>query len=300
MYVKYTFLLLTISVLLLACGSSATPPPPETTEMDTEKYARVPTSWVTERVAKAKEQLEKTEAGQIIWRAMEAHGGLANWYSNGPLSFQFDYEPRGEGESRNTVEQVDTWRNLTRHQATNDSSAQYGWGAEGPWITKKDTATFKYNTRFWSLTPIYFLGQPFIFDGEGVQLEKLPVKELDGKTYDAVKVSFAAGTGDAPDDYYIAYFDQQTGQQEVIRYIVSYPGYFEKGKHLPEKIMTLHDKTTVGGITFPTAYKTYWLTEDEQRGEYITDIAVTKIKFMPDLERAHFKQPANAVALTEL
>ena len=292
--------LLLLLASLIACNSSSDRGIETTPPLPTDSLARVPDSWIAERVVQTRRQLEATEAGQLVWRAMEAHGGLERFYQNGPLHFTFHYSPLDGGTARHTLQDVDTWRNLARHTDTKKGSAQYGWDGNRAWVTAPDTAYFEYNLRFWALTPYYFLGQPFVFAGEGVQLEKLADKSLNGKQYHAVKISFAPGTGDAPDDYYIAYFDRETGRQEVIRYIVSYPGYFESGKHLPEKIMTLHDFKTVDGIVFPTAYNTHWLGPDELPGEMITNIGVRSISFEPELTREHFEVPSGAVALEGL
>ena len=288
--------LFVLTALLFAC----TPAPDTTATTQAHTTARVPDSWIEERVAETRSALERTEAGRLVWQATEAHGGLARWYQNGPLEFQFDYVPRGDGEERHTVQQINQWNNTARHQAVGQPGSEFGWDGERAWVTTKDTATWNYNTRFWSTTPYFFLGQPFVLTGGGAQLEKLADKTLDGQTYDAVKISFAPGTGDAPDDYYIAYFDKDTHRQKVIRYIVSYPGYFAKGEHLPEKLMTLHDYTSVDGITLPTRYETHWLTEDEGAGEHITDLRVSKIRFRPELDAAHFDVPTNATVLEGL
>ena len=293
-------------IFIVLCGLlffSACSTESSSTSADTDSAratARVPDSWIHERVAATRATLSASEAGRLVWQAMEAHGGLERWFSNGPIEFAFDYVPRGEGVRRHTVQQVNQWNNTARHQEVGAPQAEYGWDGEHAWMTTADTARWAYNTRFWATTPYFFLGQPFVLAGGGARLEKLPPKTLNGRTYDAVKVTFAPGTGDAPDDYYIAYFDQETHRQTVIRYIVSYPGYFEKGKHLPEKLMTLHDYTTVDGIVLPTAYKTHWLAANEQPGEHITDIRVGQIRFRPELEKTHFELPANSTVMQGL
>ena len=288
------FSLLCSCCLLFACTT-------ESTDTTTEKTtARAPDSWIQERVAATRAELDRTPAGRLVWQAMEAHGGLDRWYANGPLEFRFDYVPRGEGAQRRTMQQVDQWSNRARHQAIGNPTAEFGWDGKRAWVTAEDTAAFAYNTRFWSTTPYFFLAQPFVLTGEGTQLEALGTKLLADKAYEAVKVTFAPGTGDAPDDYYIAYFDPITHRQEVIRYIVSYPGYFKKGEHLPEKLMTMHDFTTVDGIVLPTTYRTHWLAENEQAGEYITDIAVSELKFRPTLADSWFEVPDGSVILPEL
>ncbi len=266
----------------------------------TTDTAKVPQSWVKERVSKAKKQLNSTEAGRLVWQAMEAHGGLEKWYNNGPISFQFDYQPRGKGARRNTTQIVDTWSNKAVHQDAIDASKSFGWDGHDAWVTMKDTANFDYNLRFWALTPIYFLAQPFNFDGAGVQLEKLADQSLDSVMYDAVKISFEKGTGDAPDDYYINYYDKKTHQLKALRYIVSYPKYFKNGDHSPEKIMTLHDFKTVDGITLPTTYKTYMLTDNQDKGEYVTDIDVSNIAFKPNTKKKAFERPKGTYVIDGL
>ena len=253
--------------------------------------AKAPDTWVKERVTKAQQRLEATPAGKIIWQAMEAHGGLTNYYKQGPLSFHFDYKPLDGSTRRNTTQTINTWNNTARHQHIEDPSQEFGWTGEKAWKKVKDSTAFPFDMRFWALTPHYFLSQPFILDGEGVNLEKLEDKSFKNEMYDAIKVTFAAGTGDAPDDYYVLYFGKQNHKLAVIRYIVSYPKYFPEGGHLPEKLMELQGTTVVNGIEFSTGYHTHWLTEDEQPGEHITTITVSDITFKPEIEKTYFKIP---------
>lgn len=127
------------------------------------------------------------------------------------------------------------------------------------WKQVRDSTAFPFDMKFWALTPYYFRGQPFVLDGEGIQLEKLTDAAHKGTPYDATKVSFAAGTGKAPDEYYVLYFGKNDHKLAVIRYIVSYPAYFEAGKHAPEKFMELPGTTVVDGIKLATSYHTHWL-----------------------------------------
>lgn len=261
---------------------------------------KAPISWVENRVAKAKEKLETSDAGKIVWEAMEAHGGLSKWFANGPISFHFDYQPLDGGEPRNTYQTIDTWRSRARHFSAVDSTQQFGWDGGMAWVKAKNSNVFNYNTRFWSLTPYFFVGQPFVLQGKGTNLELLDQVEFKNSLYNVVKVTFDSGTGDAPDDYYVLYFNTRSRKLEVIRYIVSYPGYFEKGKHLPEKFMELQGEQIVEGITFPKNYKTYWLNEENAPGEHITDIQLSEIKFLPQLESSYFDVPKDAKVLKGL
>lgn len=260
----------------------------------------IPESWIKNRVGKAKQRLEATAAGKVVWQAMEAHGGLSKWYANGPLTFRFNYQPLDGGTPRDTYQAIDTWNSKARHFQVGDSTSQYGWDGKKAWVAVQDSTVFPYNTRFWSLTPYFFTAQPFVLDGKGVNLELLPPKKHLGKTQDVVKVTFDAGTGDAPDDYYILYFDSISHTLSVIRYIVSYPGYFKKGEHLPEKLMQLKGEQVVAGIRFPESYATHWLVKDESPGEHITSITLSNIAFEPGLEEAFFQIPVGARPLEGL
>lgn len=289
--------ILTLLFILSCKEQPATTQPETSVSAYNEKLARVPNAWIKDRVANAKQRLSQSEAGKIVWQAMEAHGGLQRHFENGPLSFHFDYVPLDGSTRRNTYQTIDTWSNRARHQNVNNPSQEFGWTGEKAWNKVKDSTAFPFDMRFWALTPYYFLGQPFILDGEGVQLEKLEDKTHKNVTYNAIKVTFAEGTGDAPDDYYVLYFGKENHKLGVIRYIVSYPKYFPKGKHLPEKLMELQGTTIVDGIEFSTGYHTHWLTEDEQAGEHITTITVSDIKYVGMTEKNYFDMPEGALVI---
>jgi len=291
---KNTILAIALCGLLTATGcknESKTATAETPTEAVNDNLALKPDSWITDRVSKAEERLNTSEAGKIVWQAMQAHGGLDTWYKNGPLSFHFDYVPLDGSTRRNTFQTVDTWSNKARHQNVDDRSQEFGWTGEKAWSKVKDSTTFAFDMRFWALTPYYFLGQPFILDGEGVKLEKLTDKTHKDIAYDAIKVTFAEGTGDAPDDYYVLYFGKDNHKLAVIRYIVSYPQYFPEGGHLPEKLMEIQGTTVVNGIELATGYHTHWLTENEQAGDHITTITVDNISFAPETENSYFEMP---------
>ena len=293
-YFKFSILFL----FILSCKETKKPTQDslvnEVTETD---IISIPKSWVDGRVNKAKEKLGTSEAGEIVWNAMEAHGGLDRWYANGPLSFRFNYQPLDGKTARDSYQTVDTWSNRAVHTSATDSTAHFGWTGEQAWVKAKDNTSFEYDTKFWALTPLYFYGQPFVLNGEGVNLELLPEVTYKEQKQDVVKVTFDAGTGDAPDDYYILYFSKESHKLVAIRYIVSYPEYFKDGGHAPEKFMEVMGENTVNGILFPTSYKTYWLTKDKKPGEYITQIDVSNVSFENDLPKDFFDVPKDAKTL---
>lgn len=293
---KLSILIFTATALIL---SSCTPPSSsiETTSTTSDSLISVPSSWIDTRVSQARERLNASEAGQAVWQAIEAHGGLTRWFSNGPLAFQFNYQPLDGGTPRNTYEVADYWSARTRHEMM-DTLVEYGWNQQHAWVHPADF-DMPYNARFWSLTPYYFVGIPFVLADEGTQFELLGEQTHENRAYDAIKVTFGENVGDAPDDYYVIYVDQETKRVGVTRYIVSYPGYFPDRGHLPEKFMDWRDYQTVNGITLATGFDTYWWKE-EQPAEHITEIEITRAEFKTDIASSHFETPEDARILTDL
>ena len=286
-----------ISGFLLSCKETSQSKHEATeTELGNEANpGSIPISWVNNRVEKAKKRLDGSEAGKVVWDAMEAMGGLNKWYSNGYLSFRFNYQPLDGSVPRDTYQTIDTWSNKARHISAADSTAIFGWDGENAWVKAKDSTAFNYNLRFWALTPLYLAVQPLVLDGEGVNLELLPGINYNDAPQDVVKVTFASGTGDAPDDYYILYLDAKTHLLTALRYIVSYPGYFPNGGNNPEKIMHLVSRKTINGISLPLKFDTYWSTEDGQpKGEPITTIELSNIEFQKQVAEDFFKRPEGA------
>ncbi|MDO6490683.1 MULTISPECIES: DUF6503 family protein [unclassified Cellulophaga] len=270
-----------------------------TVEQTKELGYQIPNSWIEKRVTAANKRLNATEAGKVLWSAIEAHGGLKKWYSNGYLSFRFNYQPLNGKGIRDSYQTIDTWNNKARHNSITDKNDIFGWDGKESWIKAKDSTSFKYDTKFWALTPIYFSGQPFVFDGKGVNLELLPQVTFKGKTENVVKVTYDGGVGSAPDDYYIMYINAETNLLDAFKYIVSYPEYFPNGGHAPEKITVTQGTTTVNGIVFAKGFKTYWSDEEKENGlgEYITNIDVSDISFSDEVEENYFSKPEGAKIL---
>lgn len=104
----------------------------QATLVDEQKYYALPDEeMIANRISKAKERLEQSDAGQILWKSIEYHGGLKNWWSNGLLYFRFNYQPKPETCTlRDTYEMADYWSSKTRHQRVQHTTQEYGWDGE--------------------------------------------------------------------------------------------------------------------------------------------------------------------------
>ena len=288
---KYTYLITLFIIIIASC----TPTTSETSERNDrggETIGFVESAWIIDRVTKAKERLSQSSAGQKLLETIEAHGGLEKWFGNGPLSFHFDYQPLDGGKRRNSFQVIDQWSVRAVHQVADNPDFTYGWDGANAWIYP-DTAEVGVNPRFWSTTPFYFIGLPFVLADEGVILEELGSKVYKGIAYDLLKASYEPGVGDAPEDFYVIYIHPETKLMGGLRYIVSYPGFFPDGGHLPEKFMEITGLQTAKGITVPTGYNTYWFKEG-QPAEHITKIDIPRFTFVPETDQDYFTAPEGA------
>lgn len=288
--------------LCLACGSSEAPAPEAEAPVQVsepaptrEGAAPVPESWVAPRLEAAETRLRESEAGQKIWQAIEAHGGLERWLSAGTIEFEFDYAPiENPGGRKHTFQRVDLWSARAHHQVI-DGDAEFGFDGETSWM-KPNAEAFSPSSRFWSLTPYYFVGIPFVLADPGVVLTPLEDAELNGVSYELVKATYEAGTGDSPGDYYIVYLDKDTHRVAALRYVVSFPGMFAPGEHSPEKIMMYSEDVEVSGLHFASEYHTYrWNAEEAVPGERVTNIAMSRLALGESYPDSIFAAPEGAV-----
>lgn len=253
---------------------------------------------VDARIAEATARLDTSAPGRTVLAAIDAHGGLERWYANGPLRFRYVYtrlDSLGQPtdapplDSRQTV---DTWSARAVHAVSADTTTRFGWTGAEAWAVPSADA-LPTDARFWSLTPYYFVGMPFVLADPGVRLEAADTLTVEGRTYEQVRVTFEEGTGDAPDDYYYLLVDPETHRVGGVRYVVSYGPFNPDGGHTPETIMLYDGAQTVGGITLQDGFRSFaWAGSGpgmpKARG------TVTDVAFLPETSDDAFAPPPDA------
>jgi hypothetical protein len=241
----------------------------------------IPDAWVQRRVRDAQARLTASEAGSLLWSAIEAHGGLSRWLRAGTIAFEFDYRPLRQPERRmHTENRVDLWRSRAwQRELGDDGDAVFGFDGQTAWMVPGPEA-FPSPARFWATTPYYFVGVPWVLADPGTRFEQLDDAELDGERHHVVKVTYEAGTGDTPEDYYVVYVHPETRRVGGIRYIVSYPAFFPEGGRSPEKLMRYLDWREVDGLRVAHRYETHSFDEATgERGERVTEVDARGIRF---------------------
>ena len=117
--------------------------------------------------------------------------------------------------------------------------------------------------RFHLLTWPYFFAAAHKLTDPGTHLDA--PEEVAERTADAmqpaVKLSFDPGTGDAPDDWYYVFQDEQH-RLGALAYVVTY-GKGAAAQNQPPSICLYEDFETQDGVTYPTAWST-WLWQPDQ------------------------------------
>lgn len=214
---KQSFLLLTVLLLVSACNTVQVP----------------------------QQQVKTNPLPTVLKKALTAHGGLAKWQGMNTLEYSAE---RKEKPERHIID-LQSRKVLLKHD-----DYQLGFDGKEVWVSPNLAAFGKGSPRFYHNLYFYFYTIPFVLADPGVHYEVLPQKELKGQLYNALKVTYGAGVGDAPDDYYIAHFNTETNLMEWLLYTVT---YYSGEKN--EKFKALHyEWQQVNGLTLPsklTGYK---------------------------------------------
>ncbi len=148
-------------------------------------------------------------------------------------------------------------------------------------------------------TPFYFFGMPFVFADPGAKQESLGKKSFRGQEYDAVRITFAKGTGDTPDDYYVAYINPATARLKLVYYIVTYPAMRKDRpvSQLEPHAIVFEDWQIADGLLVPKTAPFYKWTGSDIEGGPLGRLEFSNVHFsaqVPDASK--FEKPADAVA----
>jgi hypothetical protein len=252
-----------------------------------------PTNRATDSIAR----LKASPAGRIVLRSTQRHGGLAAWFKGKALRFHYDYAPT-QGPRRTSLQTVDLLSSRAYHDMTSPVKGQLAWDGTQAWSTFDPKAAAP---RFWALTPYYFVGMPFVFGDPGINLA---IVQADPKLAglppaDVVKITFGKGVGDAPDDYYYAYFARDDGRLLAVRYVVSYAPFMKPGmQHTPEKILVFEDLKPAGPLTLARTHRFFMFPG--KRGAAASTGTVSQVQYGAPFDEKRLVKPAGAQVDTSL
>ncbi|WP_370088120.1 DUF6503 family protein [Ekhidna sp.] len=189
---------------------------------------------------------------ESLTKVLDAHGGYELWSKMKSLSYT-------KGDEY-------TITNLQNRKIRLETPEQtIGFDGKEVWVTP-DTVDAS-RARFYHNLYFYFYAMPFVVGDPGAFHEDVEPRELKGKTYNGIKISYGENIGDAPDDSYILWLDPATNKMEWLMYTVTYRSGEPNDTY---KLIKYDQWTVVNGLTLPTAIQWYQFENDvvgEMRNE---------------------------------
>lgn len=263
------------AALLLTAVACA--PAPETTEPEAE---------TADAPAPAPEE-PKTWADEFADPIEATHGADA-WRGHEAVSMQgeviFGGSPAFSGKILFTTD-------TGRVRMETEDGALAIWDGKTAWVSPADHEM--QGARFHLLTWPYFLAVPFKLQDPGTELVDLGQYTLGETDYDAAKLTFDAGVGDTPEDWYIVYRDPATNVLHAMAYIVTFGKDTEAAEEEPHAIVYT-DYREVQGVQVPHMWEFYnWSEEEGVFGDPIGTATLSEVTFLTPAEDA-FTVPEDA------
>lgn len=183
----------------------------------------------------------------------------------------------------------DYHRNLVRIK-TDDATLIFD--GEKAWVSPA-SATVPM-ARFHLLTWPYFLAAPFKLNDPGSHLVPAGSLRMDGEWHDAATLTFSAGTGDSPDDWYLVYADPDTGRLAGMAYIVTYGGKSRQDAEEEPHFIVYEDYVDVDGVLLSTHWNFRLWSEDKGPfGDSIGAVTLSNVRFV-ETDWRDFQKPEDA------
>ncbi len=151
------------------------------------------------------------------------------------------------------------------------------------------------SARFNALTWPYFFSLPFKLDDPGTKLEAIENQTVGDVVYRRAKLTFAAGTGDAPDDWYILYFDAED-RLAGAAYIVTFGGKSAEEAVANAHAIQYHDYEQKDGVLFSRKWTFHNWNEESGWTDQIGEAEVSNIEVLAELPADQFAIPEGAIA----
>lgn len=211
-----------------------------------------------------------------LTKVLDAHGGYEQWAKMKSLSYSKGNEF--------------TITNLQNRKILVESPDQtIGFDGTDVWVTP-DTVDAS-RARFYHNLFFYFYAMPFVIGDPGAFYEDVEPRELKGKTYSGIKISYGENIGDAPDDNYILWYNPETNEMQWLMYTVTY----RSGEPTDSYNLIKYDVwEEVNGLVLPRTIQWHQF-ENDLVGEMRNEIVFDNIKITTEAPAdSLFVMPDNA------
>ncbi len=144
--------------------------------------------------------------------------------------------------------------------------------------------------RFKAYTWSYFFLFPYKLSDPGTVWNPYSDSTLNGKTYDSAKLTFENGTGNADQDWYIVYADQETNLIHTAAYIVTANKSKEEAEKDPHAIV-YEEYKQVNGVPIAQKWSFYEWNEKGGLTNKLGQADLAGIRFV-EVDSTFFNPPA--------
>ena len=157
---------------------------------------------------------EENKGTALLDKCIEAHGGLATWKSFQGLEYNLDDNGKKDVYQLTNINDRRAYLKSEKFEVGFDGKV--AWSLPNAKHIPGKTAAFYYNLDF------YFLGVPFLLKDSGVTASYEGKANVNGETYETLKITFGSGVGFSSDDVYYVYIDPETYLMHILTYSVSF------------------------------------------------------------------------------
>ena len=204
---------------------------------------------------KAKKETITSHHSKSITKVFNSHGSFDKWSKKKWLTYEMS-----------DVEQH-TISLLDRKIRIEGKGRVIGFDGKNVWVSP-DTINAS-NARFYYSLYFYFFSMPFVLGDKGVLYEDVPIREIKGKVYEGIKISFDESVGNSPKDNYILWLDPKTKKMEWLMYTVTYNSNKSSDNY---NLIKYDNWKEFNGVILPTSLKWHSFKKDsigEMVGERI-------------------------------
>jgi hypothetical protein len=224
----------------------------------------------------------------VVAAMISAHGGMEKWRSAPTVSFEDHCKQPGAPNPM--VSQVTVEQGRRRAYLDFPDKSRIAWDGKQAWSENWKAPV---PPRFLALLNYYFLNLPWLAMDRGVNLENPGKGKLwsDPTEYITIKMTFNAGVGDTPKDYYILYIDPKSNRLKACEYIATYASILPPGTEAaPPNVLVYEDFATVEGMVVPTRYTIY-----QKNHTIVASCEIRNWSFKKPFDAARLTKPPGAV-----
>lgn len=165
------------------------------------------------------------------------------------------------------------------------------YDGENVWITPQDADL--QGARFDIFTWSYFFALPYKLSDPGTITELVSSEN----NQEVIRLSFEQGTGDAPDDWYEIYVNDQTNAIDYAGYIVTYGGTSVDQAAQNAHAIGYDEFKTINGIPIAHEWKFYNYQNTVDTSTVIGNASLTNLSFST-IDKSKFLKPEKATQVT--